>query len=51
MEGAGGGGGRTQVRSGGIDTHDVLFGRERAPSFSFSHPEWGQELWKHRAFK
>lgn len=35
-----------QVVAGGTDTRDVLFRRERAASFSFSHPlEWGQELW------
>lgn len=27
---------------------DVFFGRERAESFFFSHPEWAQELWKPR---
>lgn len=27
---------------------DVFFGRERAVSFSFSPPEWAQELWKPR---
>lgn len=26
----------------------VFFGRERAESSSFSHPEWAQELWKPR---